>query len=56
MDMPTPDGAGVYLEKPTIAAIAAGIPVLRSDFSLVQAEMQGRFDMNINMNIKKEQP
>lgn len=52
MDMPTTDPNGIYLEKPTIAAIAAGIPVLRADFSLCQAEMQGRFDINIKKEIK----
>ncbi len=47
MDMPTPDPGGVYLEKPTILAIASGIGVLRADFALVQSEIQSRVQANI---------
>lgn len=47
MDLPTPDANGVYLEKPTIVGLATGGSLLRVDVSLVQAEMQSRFDVNI---------
>lgn len=47
MDLPTPDVNGVYLEKPAILAIASGIGVLRSDFSLVESEILSRVQANL---------